>query len=203
MADTLTIPTSRLAYFIAHGKNLGARTIPRKSEGNSRTQLHGFLNAFAYRCTGAEEFKRLSVHDECGKRQGCYGVVLVENPDGSLRYPVDADTVPFNPLPVAPVAPAAMPAAVVSVSLPSAPGNPPVRYAPPEDSPTGRIRAVLASALPMRASNIATQLYMTVEAVKAIVADPASGITVKAFGYLEAQPLPPAPPAETPDPLLD
>lgn len=178
--------TYSLAYFICHSKNDGGRMIPRRPKGERRTQMDNFLNAFAYQCEDAAEFRRVSVEKEAGARLGNYGVVLVVGSDGSKRYPCDDDRI----LPPSPVAAADAPPegqGVVSLSSPDAAGDP----SPPAVSATEQMlenvhTMIRGTAQPVRCDRAATALGVDKAALRAAIEAPNSGVLYKKpFGWLE------------------
>lgn len=83
----------KLGYYICHSKNDGQMRIKRRPLGEAVTRLDCLMNCFVYRCDSFEEFKRLMQDDQCGRRKGIYGGVLVEGSDGSRRWPTDTDCI--------------------------------------------------------------------------------------------------------------
>jgi hypothetical protein len=175
--------TFSLVYYACAVPGLGRRAVKRLGRGDTKTQFDGLLNAEAVRLDGPAEFQHVS--RGFMKGEGAFGAVLVEGSDGSRRFPLPTDFI-LPSSPVAPVAPAAMPAAVVSVSLPSATGDPLIE----------RIRAHVA-ANKGRSSDVAEALGTTKELIKTAIAATDSGVKMGKFGFLELLP------AEAPNPLLD
>lgn len=180
----MTPTTYQLAFFICHSKNDGPRIVSRRPEGDARTQMDGFLNAFVYQCRSPDEFKRLSMDKDCGARAGMYAVVMVVGSDGSKRYPGPTDTIS----PPSPVAAADAPdkgQGVVSLSSPDAAGDPP-SASDPMALTLEKLRTMIRDAVkPVRCDRAAAALGVDKGALREAIEAPGSGVLFKPpFGWL-------------------